>query len=55
MEQAVFSQSFSGGFVQTNLPGLILPAVAPPERPAGDSIKKKMQDVIDNPMGAGKK
>jgi len=55
MEQAIFSQSVSGGFVQTNLSDLILPAVAPPERPAGDSFKKKQQDAIDNPMGTGKK
>ena len=55
LEQAIFFQSVSGGFVQTNLPGLLIPAVAPPERPTGDSFKKKQQDAIDNPMGAGKK
>jgi hypothetical protein len=55
IEQSIFSQSLSGGFVQANLPDLLIPTVAPPERPAGDSIKKKLQDAIDNPMGTGKK
>ena len=55
IEQAVFSQSVSGGFVQTKLSDLLLPTVAPPERPAADSVKKKLQDAIDNPMGTRKK
>jgi uncharacterized membrane protein required for colicin V production len=55
LEQAIFFQSLSGGFVQTNLPDLLIPPVAPRERPASDSMKKKLQDAIDNPMGAGKK
>ena len=55
IEQAIFTQSASGKFVQENLPDLLIPTVTPQEGPKTDSLKKKMQDAIDNPMGPGKK
>ena len=55
VEQAIFTQSVSGKFVQEYLPDLLIPTIKPQEKPKADSIKKKLQDVIDNPMGAGKK
>jgi hypothetical protein len=55
VEQAIFFQSITGKFVQENLPDILLPTVAPPEAPKADSLKKKLQDAIDNPMGPGKK
>jgi uncharacterized membrane protein required for colicin V production len=54
-EQAIFFQSFSGKFVQADLSGLLLPTVLPKARPATESMKKKLQDAVDNPMGTGKK
>ncbi len=54
-EQAVFFQSFSGRFVQADLSDLLLPTVPPKARSTGESIKKKLQDAVDNPMGTGKK
>ena len=55
IEQAIFSHSFSGKFVQESLSGLLIPTVTPPERPVAESQKKKLQDVIDNPLGPAKK
>jgi uncharacterized membrane protein required for colicin V production len=55
IEQAIFTQSFTGRLVQTNLPDILIPTVAPPEIPKVDSLKKKLQDAIDNPLGTGKK
>jgi len=55
VEQAIFSQSISGKFVQENLPDILIPTITPQEAPKSDSFKKKLQDAIDNPMGAGKK
>jgi uncharacterized membrane protein required for colicin V production len=55
IEQAIFFQSFTGRSVQEYLPDLLIPTVAPPEVPKADSIKKKLQDAIDNPLGTGKK
>ena len=54
-EQAIFVQSFTGKFVQNDLSDLLLPTVSPKERPATESLKKKLQDAVDNPMGTGKK
>jgi hypothetical protein len=54
-EQAVFTRSFTGKFVQEDLPDLLIPTVTPQERPAGDSLKKKLQDAIDTSLGPGKK
>jgi uncharacterized membrane protein required for colicin V production len=55
IEQLIFSQSLSGSFVQNDLSDLLIPTVAPPERPISESPKKKLQDIIDNPMGSPKK
>jgi hypothetical protein len=55
VEQAIFSQSITGKFVQEDLPDILIPTVTPQEVPKGDSMKKKLQDAIDNPMGPAKK
>jgi hypothetical protein len=55
VEQAIFTQSISGKLVQEYLPDLLIPTITPQEKPKEESIKKKLQDAIDNPMGAGKK
>jgi len=55
IEQAIFSQSFTGKFVQEKLPDILIPTVTPQEKPKDESFKKKLQDAIDNPMGTGKK
>jgi uncharacterized membrane protein required for colicin V production len=55
IEQAIFSHSFSGKFVQENMSGLLIPTVTPAERPSGESPKKKLQDAIDNPLGPARK
>jgi uncharacterized membrane protein required for colicin V production len=55
IEQAIFSHSLSGKFVQENLPDLLIPTVTPQEGPKGETFKKKLQDAIDNPMASPKK
>jgi len=55
LEQAIFTQSFTGRMVQEDLSDLLIPTVAPPESAGAESLKKKLQDAIDNPLGTGKK
>jgi len=55
IEQAIFTKSLSGTFVQNELPDLLITNCPPPERPVGESPKKKLQDAIDNPLGPPKK
>jgi uncharacterized membrane protein required for colicin V production len=55
IEQAIFFQSCSGKWICDNLPDILIPAAKPAEHPANEPLKKKLQDAIDNPMGAGKK
>jgi uncharacterized membrane protein required for colicin V production len=55
IEQAIFTQSFVGRTVQDNLPDILIPTFAPPASTNADSLKKKMQDAIDNTMAPAKK
>jgi len=55
LEQAIFTQSFTGRMVQEDLSDLLIPTVAPPESAGAESLKKKLQDAIDNPLGPAKK
>jgi uncharacterized membrane protein required for colicin V production len=54
IEQAIFNKSATGKFVQENLPDVLIPTITPKERAKTESPKKKLQDAIDNPMGAPK-
>ena len=55
IEQAIFSRSYTGRIVQENLPDLLIPTVAPPAYSKSPTLKKKMQDAIDNSIGPVKK
>jgi hypothetical protein len=54
IEQAIFTQSFTGRTVQTNLPDILIPTFAPVQTTNTDSLKKKLQDAIDASLSASK-
>jgi len=55
IEQTIFTQSFIGRTVQDNLPNILIPTVAPQDSTNAVSLKKKLQDAVDNTMVPDKK
>ncbi len=54
LEQAIFTQSFTGRTVQTDLPDVLIPTFTPTQTTNTDSLKKKLQDAIDVSMQSSK-
>jgi uncharacterized membrane protein required for colicin V production len=55
VQQAVLSGSLTGSSVRKYLPAILLVPVATEQIPKAVPIKKKDQDIIDNPMGMPRK
>jgi uncharacterized membrane protein required for colicin V production len=53
MQQAVFQESYSGRFINTNLHQILITAV-PPQGPRGETIGQRRERAVNEVIGGGK-